>query len=47
MLTLPRVPRHSPLYIQTYLYTLSDSVDPTARSLAVALPPDLDYSAPR
>ncbi|KAI4525895.1 hypothetical protein K525DRAFT_190451 [Schizophyllum commune Loenen D] len=31
----------------TYLYTLSDSVDPTTRSLAVALPPDLDYSAPR
>ncbi|KAL1662108.1 hypothetical protein GGF50DRAFT_59718 [Schizophyllum commune] len=31
----------------TYLYTLSDSVDPTTRSLAVALPPDLDYTAPR
>ncbi|KAI5885545.1 uncharacterized protein SCHCODRAFT_02557059 [Schizophyllum commune H4-8] len=31
----------------TYLCTLSDSVDPTTRSLAIALPPGLDYTAPR
>ncbi|KAL1745223.1 hypothetical protein HDZ31DRAFT_36888 [Schizophyllum fasciatum] len=31
----------------TYLCTLSQAVDPSDRAVAVALPPDLDYSAPR